>query len=44
MKSYWFARIYDPLVEPVLHGLNGELTNIIDGLPMKHHSSRNFAG
>jgi len=23
---------------------NGELTNIIDGLPMKHHSSRNFAG
>jgi hypothetical protein len=28
----------------VLHGLNGELTNIIDGLPMKHHSSRNFAG
>ena len=29
MESYWFARIYDPLVEPVLTGLRENLTETL---------------
>lgn len=32
MESYWFARIYDPLVEPVLNGLRESLTESLVNL------------
>jgi ubiquinone/menaquinone biosynthesis C-methylase UbiE len=36
MESYWFARIYDPLVEPVLTGLREDLTHSLVELHIKN--------
>lgn len=36
MESYWFARIYDPLVEPVLTGLREDLTELLVNLKIEN--------